>query len=327
MDRLGGSHRRAARHRATGMLLLMVGARVRAGRLPARPEQPGLEHPRRRLRRRGRRRPAADGRRPTGTCRPTTGTPCAGRYANGDPIGYVQTNGRCESPIDKRRHLRAGRVRGVHAVRRGVRLERALGRLPAAHVAASAFDLLAIAGLFVAGWRLGSRRLGVLLAFAWAANPFTLYALNMNTNDALVGALVAWMHRGAVGPGGARRAAGGGRPDQARPAGAGAAAACRCAAASRRWPGSPSARSCCWGCSRSSRRRLALLGPHHRLPAGPGDAALDLDARHVPPRLVGSALAAAGGAVRGRVVRGVARRVPPRTARTPPPWRHLPARS
>ena len=35
-------------------------------------------------------------------------------------------------------------------------------------------------------------RLGLLLAFAWVANPFTLYALNMNTNDALVGALLAW---------------------------------------------------------------------------------------------------------------------------------------
>jgi hypothetical protein len=47
-------------------------------------------------------------------------------------------------------------------------------------------------GLFAAGWRLGSRRLGVALAFAWAANPFTLYSLNMNSNDALVGALLAW---------------------------------------------------------------------------------------------------------------------------------------
>jgi hypothetical protein len=64
--------------------------------------------------------------------------------------------------------------------------------LPAAHVAACAFDLLAIAGLFVAGWRFRSAQLGVLLAFAWAANPFTLYSLNMNTNDALVGALLAW---------------------------------------------------------------------------------------------------------------------------------------
>ena len=57
---------------------------------------------------------------------------------------------------------------------------------------ASAFDILAVAGLFVAGWRLASGRIGLLLAFGWAANPFTLYALNMNTNDALVGALLAW---------------------------------------------------------------------------------------------------------------------------------------
>src|SRR5205814_8036564 len=37
-----------------------------------------------------------------------------------------------------------------------------------------------------------SARIGVLLAFAWAANPFTAYTLNMNANDALVGAAVAW---------------------------------------------------------------------------------------------------------------------------------------
>ena len=30
------------------------------------------------------------------------------------------------------------------------------------------------------------------MAFAWAANPFTAYTLNMNANDALVGAAVAW---------------------------------------------------------------------------------------------------------------------------------------
>ena len=31
-----------------------------------------------------------------------------------------------------------------------------------------------------------------MLAFGWAANPFTLFSLNMNTSDALVGALLAW---------------------------------------------------------------------------------------------------------------------------------------
>ena len=65
--------------------------------------------------------------------------------------------------------------------------------LTAAHVAASAFDILAVLGLFVAGWRLWSPRMGVLFAFGWAANPFTAYSLNMNSNDALVGAAVAWL--------------------------------------------------------------------------------------------------------------------------------------
>jgi hypothetical protein len=32
--------------------------------------------------------------------------------------------------------------------------------------------------------------LGIALAYAWAANPFTLYAMSCNVNDALVGALV-----------------------------------------------------------------------------------------------------------------------------------------
>ena len=60
-------------------------------------------------------------------------------------------------------------------------------------MAASAFDILAVIGLFVAGWRLWSPRMGVLFAFGWAANPFTAYSLNMNSNDALVGAAVAWL--------------------------------------------------------------------------------------------------------------------------------------
>jgi hypothetical protein len=122
-----------------------------------------------------------------------TAKPCHGRYSNGDPVAYVQsTNGRCESAIE------SGDTYGPIVYAAYVPSVAALGwsglwdDLPAAHVASSAFDLLAIAGLFVAGWRLRSPRIGVLLAFGWAANPFTLYTLNMNTNDALVGALMAW---------------------------------------------------------------------------------------------------------------------------------------
>ncbi len=60
--------------------------------------------------------------------------------------------------------------------------------LPAAHAASIFFDLLTLGGLFVLGRRLKGNSLGMLLAYCWAAYPFTLYALNSNTNDSLVGA-------------------------------------------------------------------------------------------------------------------------------------------
>ena len=62
--------------------------------------------------------------------------------------------------------------------------------LPAAHAAAIFFDLLCLGLLFLIGRALRGPPLGVTLAYAWAANPFTLYAMDCNVNDALVGALV-----------------------------------------------------------------------------------------------------------------------------------------
>jgi len=64
--------------------------------------------------------------------------------------------------------------------------------LPAAHAAATTFDILCVAGMLTLGWRLGGFRLGVALATAWAAFPFTAYALESNTNDALVAAMLIW---------------------------------------------------------------------------------------------------------------------------------------
>jgi hypothetical protein len=58
--------------------------------------------------------------------------------------------------------------------------------LPAAHGAALAFDLLAIVLLGLVGRRLRGPRLGIVLAYAWAAFPFTLLVANTNANDALV---------------------------------------------------------------------------------------------------------------------------------------------
>ena len=62
--------------------------------------------------------------------------------------------------------------------------------LPAAHGAAISFDLLVIGGLLLLGRRLrrgpeGSA-LGVALAYAWVAYPYTAFALESNSNDSLV---------------------------------------------------------------------------------------------------------------------------------------------
>jgi uncharacterized membrane protein len=64
--------------------------------------------------------------------------------------------------------------------------------LPAAHGAAVLFDLLALCGIILLGWRLGGRHLAAGLGLAWAAFPFTAYALESNSNDALVAATLVW---------------------------------------------------------------------------------------------------------------------------------------
>jgi hypothetical protein len=63
-------------------------------------------------------------------------------------------------------------------------------QLPAAHAAAIVFDLLTIALLFLLGRRVRGPTLGVVLAYAWVSYPFTLFALDSNSNDSLVAVLV-----------------------------------------------------------------------------------------------------------------------------------------
>jgi hypothetical protein len=63
--------------------------------------------------------------------------------------------------------------------------------LPAAHAAAIAFDLLTLLFLFLAGRRIRGPGLGIVLAYLWAAWPFSLYVLNCNSNDGLVAAFAA----------------------------------------------------------------------------------------------------------------------------------------
>jgi hypothetical protein len=62
--------------------------------------------------------------------------------------------------------------------------------LPAAHAASIFFDLLATALLFLIGRRMRGPTLGIALAYAWVSYPFTLFALESNSNDTLVAVLV-----------------------------------------------------------------------------------------------------------------------------------------
>ncbi len=76
----------------------------------------------------------------------------------------------------------------------------------AARAAAISFDLLVIVGLMLLGARLRAGRegriLGLALAYAWAAYPFSLYALQTNTNDSLIAALIVFAVLAASSPAG-----------------------------------------------------------------------------------------------------------------------------
>jgi hypothetical protein len=62
--------------------------------------------------------------------------------------------------------------------------------LPAAHAAAIVFDLLATGLMFALGMRIRGPTLGVALAYAWVSYPFTLFALESNSNDTLVAVFI-----------------------------------------------------------------------------------------------------------------------------------------
>ncbi len=69
-------------------------------------------------------------------------------------------------------------------------------KLPAAHAAALFFDFATMLGLFLVGRRMrpGSRgrELGVMLAYAWAAFPYTWLNLTTSVNDSLVAMLLVY---------------------------------------------------------------------------------------------------------------------------------------
>ena len=68
--------------------------------------------------------------------------------------------------------------------------------LPAAHAAAVAFDAVTTWGLYVLGTRLregtAGKQLGIVLAYAWVAFPYSTYVLESNSNDSLTAMFVVW---------------------------------------------------------------------------------------------------------------------------------------
>ncbi len=118
--------------------------------------------------------------------------PCGPADRNGEIRERIQTNGRCEAANPN------GDTYGPMSYLAYVPGYAFFGwsgkwdDLPAAHFASILFDMLCLIGLGLVGRRFGGNRLGVTLAFAWAAYPFTQYVSNSNTNDAIMPAFLIW---------------------------------------------------------------------------------------------------------------------------------------
>ena len=117
---------------------------------------------------------------------------CGPSDREGEIRERIQANGRCESANDR------GDTYGPVAYLTYLPGYAFFGwpgkwdSLPASHFTAVAFDLLCLLGLGLVGRRFGGNRLGVTLAFAWAAYPFTQYVSNSNTNDSIMPAFLIW---------------------------------------------------------------------------------------------------------------------------------------
>jgi len=117
---------------------------------------------------------------------------CGPADATGEVRDRVQTNGYCETsnplgdtygPVAYLAYIPGYLIFGW---------SHKWDSLPAVHFTSILFDLLAMLGLAFVGRRLGGPRIAAAAAFAWAAWPFTQYASNSNTNDAIMPALLVW---------------------------------------------------------------------------------------------------------------------------------------
>lgn len=140
----------------------------------------------------------AAGQAPYGHFPREQGEPCGPPDRDGRRVFRIQPNGRCEAANEQ------GDTYGPVAYLvylPGYALLGWKGKgddLDAARLTAALFDLLCVAALALVGHRYGGRRGAVTLAFAWAAYPFTLYALSSSSNDAVLPAfllLAFWLGR------------------------------------------------------------------------------------------------------------------------------------
>ncbi len=117
---------------------------------------------------------------------------CGSADSSGEIRERIQTNGRCEAANP------SGDTYGPISYLAYVPAVLAFpwtgkwDALPSAHATSIGWDLLAAFGLVLVGLKLGDRRLAATLLLAWAAYPFTAYALMSDTNDAIMPALLIW---------------------------------------------------------------------------------------------------------------------------------------
>ena len=139
------------------------------------------------------------GEMPYGHMPTDAGKACGSADSDGYVREHVQTNGRCESsnergdtygPVSYLAYVPAYLLVGFDGKWNGG--STGWNGLPAAHLTAILWDLVALVGMGVLGLRFGGRMLGATLAFAWAAYPFTQYVSNSNSNDAIMPALLIW---------------------------------------------------------------------------------------------------------------------------------------
>jgi hypothetical protein len=139
------------------------------------------------------------GEMPYGHMPTDDGKACGPADGDGYVREHVQTNGRCESanergdtygPVSYLAYVPAYAAVGFDGKWNGG--SSSWSGLPAAHLTAILWDLIALAGMGLLGLRFGGRLLGATLAFAWVAYPFTQYVSSSNSNDAIMPALLIW---------------------------------------------------------------------------------------------------------------------------------------